>query len=159
MAYRAVGPQSLPHFGQVQGPMPLVNLHGVSSAERNMRPPLASKVDKFAFSASAATGAGTLCPDFRALVSPEVERQERPAYLLLRSHQQLDRFGRRDGGPETHRRIQDTGGLAGFERAARRIRKDAAQAGGLARQNIERDTVTGHRGGIDPGQGILDREV
>src|SRR5215472_17725170 len=147
MAYGAVGPQSLPHFGEVQGPMPLVNLHGVSSAERNMRAPLASEVDKFAFPAGAATGAGTLCPDFRPLVLPDVERQERTAYLVLRSHKQLDRFSRRDGGPETHRRIQDSRGLAGFERAARRIGKDAAQAGGLARQNIERDTVTGHRRG------------
>lgn len=55
MAHRAVGLQPSIHLGEVDGTLPLMNLHGISAAQRDVRSPFAGEVDEIALSASAAT--------------------------------------------------------------------------------------------------------
>ena len=41
----------------------------------------------------------------------------------------------------------------------RRIRKNAGQARGFSGQHVQRNAVAADRGSVDPGQGILHREI
>jgi len=53
----AVRGQSPCDFGKVDGPLPLVNLHRIATAERNMRTPFTGKMHEVTLLAAAASRA------------------------------------------------------------------------------------------------------
>src|SRR6202035_5851664 len=71
------------------------------------------------------------------------------------SEQNLERLGRGEGRYQIHRRIEDTGGLAGFNHTAGGVRENARQTGGITWQDVQGDGVAPHRSGINPGKGAF----
>src|SRR5580698_28775 len=159
MADGPVRPQAFAHFCQIDGAVAFVDLNGITATKCNVRPAFASQVREFVTVAGRAAGAGLVGDDFGAVVLPHIEGQQSVAEVVGCSDQKLESFSGRDGGRQSHGRIQDSGSLAGFERALRRAGEYASQAGGLARQDVESHAVAADGCGIDPGKRILDREI
>src|ERR1700690_2956538 len=57
---------------KVDWPFPLMNLHGVPAAQRNVRPPFPRKMDKVTLVAHSASRAGRRRRNLRLLVRPDV---------------------------------------------------------------------------------------
>ena len=58
------------HLCEIDWPLPLMNLDGIPSAQRDVRPPLARKMNEVTLSASAAPGARFGGRNLRLLVRP-----------------------------------------------------------------------------------------
>ena len=66
----------------------------------------------------------------RVLASPQIEGDQTPPHLLRLSGQQFHRLGRLQAGGQIYRRRQNPGSVACLHIPARRLRKEAGQAGG-----------------------------
>jgi hypothetical protein len=73
-------------------------------------------------------------------------RQQRAAKLAAGAGKQLEGFGHLDGCGKIHRRIQDSGSIAGLDRAVGRFGEDAGETGGFSRHHVH-----GHGIGTDGG--------
>src|SRR6266496_1394530 len=75
----AVGLKAAVHLGEVDGALPLMDLHGISAAEGNVRASFAGEMNEISFAAGAAAAArlcrGNLC----VLVGPDIEGKKRSA--------------------------------------------------------------------------------
>jgi len=161
VAHGPVGLEPPIHLAEVDGSLALMNLHRISTAKRDVRPPFSCEVDEIAFTARAAARPGYCSGDLGVLVGPKIEGKESsPQCRCLRSaNQQLQRFGNGDRGNKIHRGVEDARAFAGFHHPARRVGEDAGQAGTLAREHIQRDRVAAHCGGVNPGPGMRDRVI
>jgi len=74
MPHRAVGLEPGAYFQEINRPVALVDLHRVSSAQRNVRAAFAGQMNKVMLAADMASRAGACGIDFGALVAPHVER-------------------------------------------------------------------------------------
>jgi len=74
MPHRAVGLEPGAYFQEINRPVALVDLHRVSSAQRNVRAAFAGQMNKVMLAADMASRAGARGIDFGALVAPHVER-------------------------------------------------------------------------------------
>ena len=81
MAHGAVREQARRHLSEVHRALPLMNLHGISATESDVRPALSGEMDKVSLPASAASGARPGRGHFRALVSPYVPGEQGPPHL------------------------------------------------------------------------------
>lgn len=63
------------HLTETQRTMLLMNLHGISSAQRYVGPTFAGQMDEIAFAAGAAISARRLRTKFRGFISPDIPRQ------------------------------------------------------------------------------------
>src|SRR2546423_14688183 len=93
----------------------------------------ACQVWKFPQAAGTAIGPWTFDGDFRAVVAPDVKREQGPAQFIARAGEELQCFTRLDGTNQIDRGIQDSGSIAGVYQALRWCRKNAGEAGGLVR--------------------------
>ena len=73
MANDAVRLKTAVHFGKVDRPLPLMNLHGISAAKSDVRTSFTGEVNEISFSAGAASGTRFGSRDFGVIVRPEVE--------------------------------------------------------------------------------------
>ncbi len=96
-----MGPQAVAHFGQVQGAMTLVDLDGVSAAERDVRPAFACQLRVFVQAASRTTWARLVSLDLGAVVLPDIEGQQSSAQVFCGADQKLESFGGSDGGGQS----------------------------------------------------------
>ena len=69
----AVRLEAAVHFGEVDRPLALVDLHGIPAAQRDVGPALACKMDEIALSTGTAADARLGGRDFRMLVRPHIE--------------------------------------------------------------------------------------
>src|SRR6202034_3031913 len=154
----AVGLEATVQLGEVNGPLALMDLHGIPAAQGDVRAAFAGQLDEIALTARATTGAGLGGGDFGVLVRPDVEGKEGAPQLWCgrAGEQEFERLGRGDGGYQIHRRIEDAGSFAGFDHAARRVGKQTSPACGLAGQNVQGDGIASDGGGIDPGKCAVD---
>ena len=76
MPHRAERGQATSEFSKVNRPLPLVNLDGISPAERNARPPFAGKMDEVMLAARPAPRERVARCDFREGIVPYVVGQQ-----------------------------------------------------------------------------------
>src|SRR5208283_4615794 len=80
MADHAVGLEAAIHFGEVDGALAFVDLHGIPAAQRDMRAAFAGEMYEIPLPAGAAAGARLRRGNFRVLVGPDVERKQSPSH-------------------------------------------------------------------------------
>src|ERR1700728_25754 len=99
--------KSAVHLTEINRALPLMDLHGIPAAQRDVRATLASEMDEIAFGASAAVGAVFRGRDFRVFIGPQIERQEGSTQVRGRrsTDNQLQCFCRGDGSHHVDRRI------------------------------------------------------
>src|ERR1700682_5357926 len=113
-----------------------------------MGPAFTGEMDKVVLTAGTTSGARASGSDFGAFIAPQVKGKQGAPELLVGAYDQFDGFGRGNGRGQVYRRVQNSGGLAGFEGAARLIGENACQADGFARQHIQSDAVAAHSCGV-----------
>src|SRR5258708_21520491 len=79
MADCAVRLESAIEFDEVDWALPLMDLHGISAAQGDVRAALSSKMNEVAFAAGATSGARLSGGDFCPVIGPHVEGQKRGA--------------------------------------------------------------------------------
>src|SRR5262249_11398916 len=92
-------------------------------------------------------------------VFPDVNADEFPTDLVLGAGQDLDGFRSRERRDQTYGRVEDAGGVARFDRAAWRCRKDATQTSGIVRQDVHGNAIRRNCRGVDPRDLVLYRPV
>ena len=134
-----------------------MDLHGIPAAQGDVRAAFAGQMDEIALTAGATAGAGLGGGDFGALVRPDVEaKQGAPQCWCGRAgDQEFERLGGGERRYQMHRGIEDAGGFAGFDQAARRVGKQAGR-GRRPGQNGQRGGVASDGGGINPGKCAVD---
>src|SRR5882724_2757234 len=80
VTHRAMRTQTNGHLNEVHRALLLVNLHGISAAERDMGAPFSGQVDEVSLAAGAASGERPGRGNLRALVSPDVPGEEAPPH-------------------------------------------------------------------------------
>src|SRR5215467_10893896 len=99
-----------------------MNLHGVSAAQGNLRAALAGQVGELPPAAGLAVRVRLVRSDLRLLISPDVERQQRPPQRVFCAYQELDGLGCLDGSDQVDRAVQYACRVAGLNRSFRRSR-------------------------------------
>ncbi len=82
MAHRAVRCEAARDFGEVDGPLALVDLDGIAAAERDVRPALAGEVDEVALIAGSASGTRFGGADLGVIVGPDVVGKQSATQLV-----------------------------------------------------------------------------
>ena len=95
VTHYAVRLKATVHGGEVDRALALMNLHGISATQRDMRAGFASEMDEIALATRAATGARFDRGDFGVLVGPDVEGKESPPELgnVRSADYEFQRFG------------------------------------------------------------------
>src|SRR5579859_7734059 len=152
VADRAMRLQAAIQFGEVDGSLALMDLHGIPAAQGDVRATLAGKVNEVVLAAGAAAGTRFGGGDFSVLIRPDIEGKKGAAKVRggCSGDQNFQRLCCCDRRHQIYRRIQNARRLARFDHAARRIRKDAGQARGFAGNDIQGHGITSYRGGINP---------
>jgi hypothetical protein len=92
------------HLGEVDRPLPLMDLHGIPPAQRDVRSTLAFEMNEVSLAAGAASGARLRGGNLGVFVCPNIEgKQSSPHAGSFGANQQLQRFGRSDRRHEIHR--------------------------------------------------------
>ncbi len=90
----AMGFEFAGELGKVDGTMMLVNLDGVSAAQRDLRAANAAEMRKLMMHAYGAGGPRTRGVDFRDFIGPYVAGKKRASHTIVSSYDPLDRFHR-----------------------------------------------------------------
>ncbi len=155
----AVGLELGRELGKSNGAMALVDLDGVASAEGDVGAGFAVEIAEVMALAGLAVRAGLRDGHLRALVAPEVVGEQGAADAVARAHEELQALGRLDRSKEVHRGVEDAGGIAGLNDAGGGGGKDAAQAGGLAGDDVHGKTIGADGCRIYPGNAVLHGEI
>src|SRR5882762_434216 len=140
VSHFAVWPQRSIESGKVHGPLLLMDLDRVSSAQSDPRTLLSSQMHKVALAAAAASSLRLVGLHLRMSVRPNVPTEKRAAQRCARAvdlvQQDLHRLGHGDGRDQVDDRSQYPRRLAGVVHARGGLRKKTSKAGRLAGQDI-----------------------
>src|SRR5579859_273015 len=92
--HRTVGLQTRGNFPEIHRTAALMNLYGVSSAQRDLRPVLSGQPGKFTPFTGAAARLRLSGIDFSGNIAPRIEGEQCSAQLVPGAHQKLNGFGR-----------------------------------------------------------------
>src|SRR5271165_5687309 len=136
-----------------------VNLHRISSAERDMRTAFTAQVPEIAELADLTADSWLGRRDSGPFVGPQIPGEQGAPQPRVCSGEKLYRFGHRERRSQIDGGVQNASRVAGLYCPCGRFGKDAGETGGFSGENVHGGGVPAHSRGVYPGLVLLDRVV